>query len=101
MNGACDSDYLKLPIACVPSRRFEHGQPYEYRLLLNTDEVAMLRLVAGKGWALTIVRGPERPPIERGLFATIFDALMVLYAEFRLDGAEQANDSPGQFVGNG
>ena len=94
-------DYLKLPIACVPSRRFDHGQAYEYRLLLDTDEVATLRLVGGKGWELIIVRSPEQPPEERGLFATIFDALMVLYAELRLDGAEQTNDSRDQVFSNG
>ena len=93
-------DYLKLPIACVPSRRFDHGQPYEYRLVLGPDEVAMLRLVAGKGWALTIVRGPEQPPADRGLFATIFDAVMVIYAEFCAQCRQQTNDSTDQLVGN-
>jgi hypothetical protein len=73
-------DFVSLPVA-FPSRRFDHGQPYEYRLALGAEDEAVLQLVAGKGWAMTIVAGGQRA-IERGLFATLRDALMVIYAEF-------------------
>jgi hypothetical protein len=94
-----ETDYLNLPLDCVPSRRFEHGQPYEYRLVLAPEAVAMLRLVAGKGWALTIVRGPGRAPDDRGLFGTVFDAVMVLYAEFYPQAGETGG-STDQLAGN-
>jgi len=81
--GAADSpDYLRLPVAWTPSRRFEHGQPYEYRLMLNADEVAALQRVAGRGWSLTIIDGSSGRVSERGLFATPHDALMAVYAEY-------------------
>jgi hypothetical protein len=75
-------DHLTLPIAWMPSRRFEDGQPYEYQLTLPVGEVARLRRVAGKGWALTVASGGARPDADRGLFATVDDALLVLYAEY-------------------
>ena len=93
-------DYLRLPISWSPSRRLEHGEPCEYRLVLGADEVAILQRVAGKGWALTIIRGPERAPAERGLFGTIVDAVMVLYAEFSAGGARECRGSSDQLVGS-
>jgi hypothetical protein len=54
---------------------------YEYRLALGGDAVAILQLVPGKGWAMTIARGTA-PSDERGVFATPLDALMVLLTEF-------------------
>jgi hypothetical protein len=75
-------DYLRLPLAWTPSRRFEHDRVYEYRLALGASDEAILRLVAGKGWALTIAHGNGQPATERGLFATPRDALLVLVAEF-------------------
>ena len=80
---AREADYLKLPVALTASRRFDHGQPYEYRMTLNGHHTAVLTLVAGKGWRLTIVHDGATPPIDRGLFATLYDAVMVVYAEFR------------------
>ena len=94
-------DYLSLPIAWLPSRRFEHGQPYEYRLALTGDDVAILHRVAGRGWALMIAHGAAGPATARGLFGTPHDALMVLYAEraaallFRASG-----HSTGELVGD-
>ena len=82
MDGVNGPDYLSLPIAWQPSRRFQHGQPYEYHVALGADDRGILRLVAGKGWALTIVPGDTQLAIDRGLFGTPDDALMVLYAEF-------------------
>jgi hypothetical protein len=81
MTTATAPDYLKLPVTWSPSRHFEHGQPYEYRLTLRGNDVATLTAVAGQGWALTITNS-GRMVIERGLFATVCDALMVIYAEY-------------------
>ena len=75
-------DYLRLPLAWTPSRRFDHLQVYEYRLALGAGDVAILRLIADKGWALTISHAVGQPETDRGLFATPHDALMVLVAEF-------------------
>ena len=80
------ADYLDLPVAWVPSKRFDHGQVYEYRLRLDADEVATLRLVADKGWALTIAHGDAQPHTDRGLFATPYDAFMVLATECGFSG---------------
>jgi hypothetical protein len=74
--------YLQLPFAWVPSGRFGHGKVHEYRLDLGANDVAILRLVADKGWALTIARGAAQPEIDKGLFATPYDALMVIVAEY-------------------
>lgn len=74
-------DYLRLPLAWTPSRRFDHDRVYEYRLALGGGDVAVLRLVADKGWAMTVSHGGERET-DRGLFGTPHDALMVLVAEF-------------------
>jgi hypothetical protein len=82
-NAAHAPDYLRLPFAWAPSRRFDHGLVYEYRLVVRTDDIAILRLVAGKGWTMTLARGGAQAAIEeRGLFGTPQDALMVLFAEF-------------------
>lgn len=75
-------DYLDPPLAWTPSQRFGHGQVCEYRVPLAAGDVAILQLVAGKGWAMTIAHGAAEPATERGLFATPHDALMVLLAEF-------------------
>lgn len=75
-------DYLRLPFAWAPSRRFDHGLVYEYRLAVGTDDIALLRLVPGKGWTMTLARGAQSDIEERGLFGTPHDALMVLFAEF-------------------
>jgi hypothetical protein len=77
-----ERDYLKLPLAWTPTRRFDHHQIYEYQLTLRGGEVAVLRLVADKGWALTITHAAGQPETDRGLFGTPHDALMVLVAEF-------------------
>jgi hypothetical protein len=81
MPAASERDgYLKLPFAWTSSKRFGHGQTNEYRLDLRANRVAILRLVADKGWAMSIVDGDGETP--RGLFATPDDALLVLAAEF-------------------
>jgi len=90
------SGHFEVPFEWTPSKRFDHGQACEYRLPLGDHGVAILRLVAGKGWALSITQGAGGDT-ARGLFATPHDGLMVLFAEFaagdiappRLDG-----DSP-------
>ena len=74
-------DYLTLPVTWSPSRQFAHGQTYEYRLALRDGDEAIVRSVAGKGWALTIAQ-PGKEESERGLFVTLSDALMVVYAEY-------------------
>jgi hypothetical protein len=53
----------------------------EYRLKLQSGDVALLRLVADKGWAMTIRHGTGQPDTDRGLFGTPDDALMVLVGE--------------------
>jgi hypothetical protein len=75
-------DFLGPALAWTPTRRFGHGQVYEYRLALDGDDVAILQLVPGKGWAMTVAHGSGQPDSDRGLFATPRDALMVLLAEF-------------------
>jgi 2-hydroxychromene-2-carboxylate isomerase len=79
-------DYLNLPLAWTPTRRFDHHQVYEYQLALGAGNVAILRLVADKGWAMTIVHDDWQPDTDRGLFGTPHDALMVLVAEFVFGG---------------
>ena len=76
------ADYLKLPLAWTPTRRFDHHQVYEYQMALGAGRAATLRLVADKGWAMTIVHDGVQPGTDRGLFGTPHDALMVLVAEF-------------------
>lgn len=90
---ADEAHYLDLPFAWAPSKRFDHGQVYEYRLPLNADEVAILRLVADKGWGLTIAHGDAQPHTDRGLFATPYDAFMVLATEFGLSGHDMESRS--------
>jgi hypothetical protein len=90
-------DYLDVAVAWTPTRRFGHGQVHEYRLSLGT-EVAILQLVAGKGWAMTIAHGTTQPDTDRGLFATPRDALMALLGELGFADAaaqpqEEAADS--------
>ena len=80
------AEYLDLPFAWAPSKRFNHGQVYEYRLMLGANEVATLRLVADKGWALTTAYGDAQPHTDRGLFATPYDAFMVVATEFGFSG---------------
>lgn len=75
-----ESDYLGLPLTWTATRRFDYGRVYEYRLTLGTGQVAILRLVPEKGWAMTIADDADSV-IERGLFATPDDALMVIAAE--------------------
>lgn len=81
---ADEADYLKLPITWRATRRFDHGQPYEYRLSIDVHTAAVLTMAAGKGWRLTIVHDGT-PAIDKGLFGTLYDALMVVYAEFYPD----------------
>ena len=81
VSAADGPDYLRLALAWTPSRRFDHDQVYEYRLALAAGNVAILRLVADKGWAMTISHAGQRDT-DRGLFWTPHDALMVLVAEF-------------------
>jgi hypothetical protein len=87
-----EPDYLGVPLAWTPARRFDHGKVYEYRLTLHDGEVAILRLVAGKGWAMVIAHDDGQPDTERGLFATPGDALMVLRAEVLSAGFKSAPD---------
>jgi hypothetical protein len=79
-------DYLRLPLAWTPSRRFEHDRVYEYRLAIGAGDAVVLRLVADKGWAMTVTHGSGQPDTDRGLFGTPHDALMVLVAEFAFIG---------------
>ena len=79
-------DYLTLPLSWTPARRFDHDRVYEYRLALGGGDVALLRLVADKGWAMMISHGSGAPDTERGLFGTPHDALLVLVAEFVFHG---------------
>lgn len=96
------TDYLKVPLAWTPARRFDHDRVYEYRLALGTGDVAILRLVADKGWAMTISHANGEPDTERGLFGTPHDALLVLITEFAFQGgpvedlqARAGADDPG------
>jgi len=83
---AAEPDYLQLPLAWMPTRRFGHHQVYEYQLRLGGSDVAVLRLVADKGWAMTITHAAGEPETDRGLFGTPHDALMVLVAECGVAG---------------
>lgn len=73
--------YLTLPFTWTPAKRFGHGQTSEHRLALPGGQIAILRVVADRGWEMTICDGAGRES-PRGLFATPHDALMVLVAEF-------------------
>jgi hypothetical protein len=75
-------DFLDPALTWTPTRRFGHGQVYEYRLTLDGNDVAILQLVPGRGWAMSIAHGTGQPDSDRGLFATPRDALMLLLAEF-------------------
>ena len=75
-------DYLRLPVTWSPSRQFPNGQASEYQLALRDGDMATVRTEAGKGWAMTIIRRGGREVIDRGLFVTVCDALMVVYAEY-------------------
>lgn len=72
--------YLRLPFEWTATKRFGHGQASEYQLALPAGKTAILRLVADKGWDLSIADGLKQE-VARGLFATPYDALMVLVAE--------------------
>ena len=91
-------DYLRLPLAWTPTRRFDHHQVYEYQMAHGAGQVAILRLVADKGWAMTIVHRDGQPATERGLFGTPHDALMVLVAEFVLPDDRVAPPAEGAGV---
>lgn len=85
-NAAEGPDYLRLPLVWMPTRRDDDQRVCEYRLPLGDATVAILQLIADKGWAMTIAHGGEQADTERGLFGTPHDALMVLVAEFVFPG---------------
>ena len=80
--GHDEFDYLAYPCRLVPEQKFGHGMIYEYQIPLPAGRVAVLRLVAAKGWDL-IVRSATGPEVPRGLFASPRDALLLLAAEVR------------------
>jgi hypothetical protein len=76
-------DHLSSPCKLHATAWFEHGMTREYQVTLLDGDVAVLQLVAGRGWRMTM-RSAARPgELDRGLFATPNDALMVLSAEMR------------------
>jgi hypothetical protein len=76
-------DHLTTPCVLRPTRTFEHGMASEYEIALPNDAVAVVRLVAAKGWNLIVRERNSDREISRGLFATPHDALMVMAAEVR------------------
>ena len=79
-------DYLRLPLAWTPTRRSDDHGVCEYRLPLGGGNVAILQLIEHKVWAMKITHAGGQPNIERGLFGTPHDALMVLVGEFVFPG---------------
>jgi hypothetical protein len=75
-------DHLSAPCQLQPTAWFEHGMTREYQVPLLEGELAILQLIAGRGWQVTI-RSASTSDIDRGLFASPHDALMVLSAEIR------------------
>jgi hypothetical protein len=76
-------DHLTAPCKLEPTAWFEHGMTREYQAPLLDGNRAVLQLVAGRGWRLIIRTGAGSPELDRGLFATPHDALMLLSAEIR------------------
>jgi hypothetical protein len=70
------------PLRLLPTGQFEHGMTREYRVVLPSRETALLTFLPGRGWELTI-QTPGAESISRGLFATAYDALCLLSAEYR------------------
>lgn len=68
------------PLRLLPTSQFQHGMVREYRVVLPNRDTAILRLVAARGWELTI-QTPLAQTINRGLFATTYDVLCVLREE--------------------
>ena len=69
------------PLRLLSTSQFQHGMAYEYRVVLPNRDTAILTLIAGRGWDLTI-QTPAAEVIHRGLFSTTYDALCVLRAEY-------------------
>jgi hypothetical protein len=80
---ADETNHLAGPCVLTASKRFDHGAIWEYQIALPENHVAVLRLEPGKGWALNILSTQDNIDIDRGLFATPLDALMVVSAETR------------------
>jgi len=65
----------------LPTSQFQHGTAREYRVVLPNRETAVLTLIPGRGWEMSI-QTPAPDVVCRGLFATAYDALCVLSAEY-------------------
>jgi hypothetical protein len=64
-----------------PNGQLAHGQGHSYLVALPHDATAILDLIGGKGWHLT-VRRQDGQVIDRGLFGAPDDILEVLRAEY-------------------
>jgi hypothetical protein len=67
-------------LALQSDGKFAHGQVHRYVVRLPDDATAVLNLEAGKGWRLTIQNSAQ--VVDRGLFATTYDAMALLTAEY-------------------
>jgi hypothetical protein len=69
-----------------PNGRFAHGQAHSYLVALPHDAMAILDLVGGQGWQLTIRQ--DGKAIDRGLFRSPDDIVELLRAEYYPTPAE-------------
>jgi hypothetical protein len=81
---------LTAPCCLKPTRVFEHGMVCEYEIPVLDNDNAILKLVAGKGWELIVRDARTGMQSSRGLFATPYDALMLMSAEVQQQIAERA-----------
>lgn len=81
-------------LSLTPKSQFEHGHVNSYVIDLPTGAKALLSIAPGMGWDLVIVRAGT-DVVERGLFATPYDALMVLEAEYSPQPLSEGASSPG------
>ena len=70
----------ELNLQLQPSERFGHGQVYSYVIALPNEATAILDLVGGRGWRLTI--RDHGATIDRGLFGSTDDIVELLSAEY-------------------
>jgi hypothetical protein len=69
-----------MKLTLQPNGQFAHGQAHSYLVTLPNDATAILDLVGGKGWHLTIRQ--DGKAISRGLFNTPNDIVELLRAEY-------------------
>ena len=70
----------ELTLRLQPSERFGHGQVHSYVIALPNEATAVLDLIGGKGWRLTIRE--HGATIDRGLFGSTDDIVKLLTAEY-------------------